>query len=201
MFISKITLNPVRQKTREMVINPRITHAMIEKSFPDTGTRKLWRLETSHRDPELYILSDAMPSPEHIVEQAGRQNDETGVVIKDYSRVLYAIENDAVFRMVSIVNPTRQILKKIVPLKGQSQVTEWLFRKSEENGFSIVSDIDISKAKEIIINKDKNRITIASCQIDLTVKITDAEKFKNMMVNGLGRSKAYGFGLVTISRV
>lgn len=44
-------------------------------------------------------------------------------------------------------------------------------------------------------------VTLAVAEYEGVLQITDLEAFKSMLVNGLGRGKAYGCGLLTLARL
>lgn len=41
-------------------------------------------------------------------------------------------------------------------------------------------------------------MTLAAATFDGVLTITDLEKFRNVLMGGLGKKRAYGFGLLTI---
>ena len=200
MFISKITLNPERTATRKLISEPRSIHGMIQKSFHEDAERILWSLDTSQRDPVIYVLSPDEPSTEHIVERYGRVNDRKGIITKNYDVLLDALEIGKVFRMKAVLNPTITVAKKRVPIVGYENLCHWLENRSEINGFKIVSSIDISNEKVMDIRKKDTRITLNTATFEANIEITDENLFRNVLINGLGRGKAYGLGFVTVSR-
>lgn len=48
--------------------------------------------------------------------------------------------------------------------------------------------------------KDNRVVTLLSVTFEGLLEVTDEELFKNMLINGIGRGKAYGMGLMTVMR-
>ena len=47
----------------------------------------------------------------------------------------------------------------------------------------------------------KNRVSIKGVTYEGILKVCDEDKFKELLVTGIGRGKAYGMGLLTIVHV
>lgn len=200
MFLTKIVLNPARKGTHQLVSNPRSLHAAIQKAFPDNGDRILWWLDTSARDPQVFILSPTTPSVEHIIEQAGRANDSTGLVTKDYSPVLQSVSEGAVYRMQVDANITKSVQGKRVPLFREEDIEQWFNRQGENHGFKLVSTLSVIPKIPVIVRKDGYKVTLEHHLLDCKINVTDGEKFKQLIKSGLGRGKAYGLGMITLGK-
>jgi CRISPR system Cascade subunit CasE len=82
-------------------------------------------------------------------------------------------------------------------------ITKWLADRSENAGFTINPDdlrIDAYRQHRALKKTAKplQYSTVDYCGI---LTVTDIEKFKNTLFNGLGRSKAFGCGLLLIKPV
>ena len=71
-------------------------------------------------------------------------------------------------------------------------------------GFSLEEDkFDIKESKWKSFHKGKEkgrRIDILSVTFEGELKVTEAETFHELLINGIGRGKAYGMGLMTVIR-
>jgi CRISPR system Cascade subunit CasE len=84
-----------------------------------------------------------------------------------------------------------------VPLDKQ---LDWFKHKASESGFDI-EQVTITRHWPVPVNsKDKNWIIMASL-FNGSLRITDEERFGQALVSGIGRSKAYGFGLLSLAKV
>src|SRR5437763_1905053 len=100
-YLSRIWLNPLRERAQLFLRNPHALHAEVLGGVPrqPVTERVLWRLEagqvdSTHRHrPELLVLTDSRPSWEHLVEQAGWPGaDEPQDHVRDYQPLLDKIQ-------------------------------------------------------------------------------------------------------------
>ena len=49
--------------------------------------------------------------------------------------------------------------------------------------------------------KAEKRVLLREATYEGVLTVTDADKFKELLCNGLGRGKAYGMGLLTVMRL
>lgn len=103
--------------------------------------------------------------------------------------------------------------RRISIYKEEEQI-EWLAKQGENHGFQI-ADLKINPAVRNVISakegkiefkkrdeKDshkKTTLTYGSVVFEGVLKVTDADKFREALVNGIGQGKAYGFGLLSVA--
>lgn len=118
------------------------------------------------------------------------------------------------FRFRLVANPTRKIDTKSgadgrrrngrrVPVPGD-QLMEWLIRKGESAGFSLVADSTIIRRGYVYVNKREEGNggqQLRSVRYDGLLKITDADAFQQPLIRGIGAGKAFGFGLLSVAAV
>jgi CRISPR system Cascade subunit CasE len=79
---------------------------------------------------------------------------------------------------------------------------EWLINRSEKNGFKLADEEWlVTESRWYIFKKNKeqkNKVKLLSVTYEGILTVTDADAFRNALVNGIGREKAYGLGLMTI---
>lgn len=89
----------------------------------------------------------------------------------------------------------------------ESEVISWFYKKAENSGFSINKESLVIesyakhkflKSKNISAKYSKNAIEFNSIDFKGILTVNDSEKFENSLFNGIGRSKAFGCGLVLI---
>lgn len=159
-YLSKIRINPLRQKARQLLGNPHIAHAMVTGGIAaqPVTERILWRLDTANpRQPDLLVLTQTKPDWSHIVEQAGWPNAEgEHVLVRDYEPLLrhLALGREYAFKLTA--NPVQNTINPLkssdaqhaqrakgrtrafrVPHTTVAHQTEWLLRKLPGLGFEI----------------------------------------------------------------
>ena len=78
--------------------------------------------------------------------------------------------------------------------------TKWLEKRQETHGFRI-EQIDLADYATMEFMREKKPIRIGTMAYSGIVEVTDHVKFKSAMLNGLGRGKAWGLGLLLCKRL
>jgi CRISPR system Cascade subunit CasE len=108
---------------------------------------------------------------------------------------------------------------KRVEIRGEEHQIEWLQRKARLHGFRLISlrvnpgvtNIRVTPENKVFGWRDNNgndqdssggakrRLTFGAVLFEGLLEITDAERFKQTLADGIGSGKAYGFGLLSIA--
>ena len=85
-------------------------------------------------------------------------------------------------------------------------VEEWLLDRAQKHGFELLPEnFQIVERDWHIFRKGKeqgkNKVSIKGVTYEGILKVCDEEKFKELLVAGIGRGKAYGMGLLTIVHI
>lgn len=222
-FFSRLLINPQRREARKLLASAQAMHAAVQACFPpDTqmdGGRLLWRLDIQHPTYTLYILSPAEPDLRHLQEAIGWESrpGETAA----YANLLNKLEDSQNWAFRLTANPVKSLPAgngkrgKIVPHVTVEQQQGWLAYKAPQWGFEVLphedseelnllvthrQDLNFSR-KDSARNNQRGRVTLRQAQFEGVLKITDAELFKQALVNGMGRGKAYGCGLMTLRSI
>ena len=163
-YLSRIFLNPARRQARRLLTDPQAMHAAVLAGLPAQPVmqRVLWRLDTDNAlRPGLFVLTQTLPSWEHLTEQAGwpQADDPTNpqVLVRDYQPLLGRLTAgmELAFRLTA--NPsqssrrpelltaaqkeraTEGILPRSTRLGHRTQLaqTEWLLTRANGWGFEI----------------------------------------------------------------
>jgi CRISPR system Cascade subunit CasE len=123
-------------------------------------------------------------------------------------------------------NPTRKIETKSGPagerhngrrveLRDEAAQLAWLRRKGEQHGFAlgqVRGEPDVWNVRANPTGKvtgglrpspptrGGRQLTFAAVTFDGELRVTDADRFRAALVDGIGSAKAYGFGLLSIWR-
>ncbi len=92
---------------------------------------------------------------------------------------------------------------KVVAHVTPDQQKEWLLDRSEELGFLLKTDqFDVvSTFWKKFKKSGQNQVTLKFATFEGILEIKDAEIFRKTLLQGIGRGKAYGCGLLTIVKV
>lgn len=188
--------------------------------------RVLWRLDSSGHGHRLYIVSPNRPDLTHIVEQAGWLGQVWNSA--PYDQLLNRLRTGQEWAFRLTANPVSRgpaaegkdgQRGKILPHATPAQQTAWLLHKSQSHGFRVREDVPrgleepvpdlavTSRQDERFSHSNTGRggrrstVTLRRVQFDGTLQITDAEALRSMLINGIGRGKAYGCGLMTLKKL
>lgn len=187
-------------------------HAWVEDSFPEFSKenrpRKIWRIDNIYDRYYLLVLSENKPDLAKL-EKYGLESsaefktyDEFLDSLKEGMRAKFKIKLNTVRAYKDDKNPTKR--GRIMPVPNE-KLNEFLIDKAARNGFEVkLGEFEISKIdKEYFMHTDKgeekkSRKNLVSATYEGLLTITDLEKFKTALINGIGKKKAYGCGFLTI---
>lgn len=165
-------------------------HGLIESAFPAEQTlgirkRHLWRLDKQ----KILLVSEDEPDKDALAKYG--KNIQT----KNYDKFLNSLNTNTIYAFELVANPMKRTPEKRVNLFKEQDQLKWLEMRSLKNGFKL-QNARIVNSKSISVNKYHFKLTSAIFSGALT--ITNIDKFKSTMINGLGHNKAYGMGLLTV---
>ncbi len=205
MYLSRVKINTSIRNTRKFLGSLQVIHASVESCFADHDTtRKLWRLDYFCGQPYLLVLSREKPDFTSLVEQYGYAGEDGE--IRDYQRVLDCLEDGKRFRFRLCANPVHSIKDeggkrgKVVPHVTICQQEEWLEQKCEKLGFSLDEFLVVQRELKRFTRQGKP-ITLHTAVYEGILTIRQAEIFRETLVQGIGRAKSYGCGLLTLARL
>ena len=208
MYLSRVEINSLNRQRLRDLSHLGAYHNWVEQSFPSESTkersRKLWRLDKLNGKEYLLIMSEEKPDINKL-EYYGVTG--TGA-IKKYDEFLDSLSENRNYRFRITINPivARSSGKlsgkrgRVFPLVREEEQLRYLLDRSESNGFSVLKENFYVKNSNVakLRKSGNNSIKILKVTIEGVLTITDKEKFKNMMIMGLGKKKAYGCGLMTV---
>lgn len=214
-YLTRIELNPVRRGYRYLVASPNRLHAAVEASFPRSGSsagRCLWRLDESPKGCFLFVQSALEPDFTHLVEQAGwpLRPDWT---TRPLAPLLDALEVGQRWRFRFAANPVRSGRPADgAPTKrfghvSASQQMQWFLQRGPAWGFAVPTGaagqpdaVIVSRGVRQFRRSTGDPVTVNVAVFEGLLEVTDAELLCSKLVAGMGHSKAYGCGLMTLAR-
>lgn len=212
MYMSRIALNPSKRKTMMALANPNLFHGTVEHAFSGPRTRKLWRIDTLHGQRYLLLVSETPPDLTAAVAQFGYDDHPNAALTKDYTPLLNRIESGSQWHFRLVANPTHAVPQrkngkgvrgKVFPHVSPENQKRWLIEQGTKHGFALTdNDFQIVEDRTFSFRKGKNhryRISIVAVTYEGGLRITNAEAFRQTLIKGLGREKAFGLGLLTVA--
>ncbi|MDA8345349.1 MAG: type I-E CRISPR-associated protein Cas6/Cse3/CasE [Thermaerobacter sp.] len=225
MYLSRLTLNARSAMVRKDLTDCRRMHRTIMSAFPvcegdaRAAYRILHRIETLPRSNTLTMLvqSEMEPRWADLPKNYLAMGHEPEV--KGIDQSLAGIRRGMVLNFRLRANPTKKVDTKSGPdakrrngrrkkLQGEQEQVGWLLRKASSGGFAV---LDVRRTEEAGEVGSTSRIAdstepyeqvqmfFGSVLFDGTLQVTDAERFRKTLADGLGSGKAFGFGLLSVA--
>lgn len=89
---------------------------------------------------------------------------------------------------------------KIVPVRGREAIAQWFLERAQQSwGFRVNSDnLQTGKISVQVFEKSGKAITHGSATLKGELAVIDRDRFRQSFIQGIGRGRAFGFGLLQI---
>lgn len=206
MYLSRIELDLTNRKTMCALSNPNLLHGAVEAAFPGARERKLWRLDTLGGRQYLLLLSPEKPDFRGIAAQFG-----TGASgqTRAYAPLLERIAEGSVWQFRLTANPTKSCKTmdsdrgKVRACAVVAEQEQWLLERAEKHGFALQENefsVTGIKRYSFVKRQERRKVSLLSVTYEGILRVTDAERFRQTLTEGMGRGKAYGMGMLTVVR-
>lgn len=209
MYLSRVKIDVNNRQKIKDLDHLGAYHSWVEDSYPGEvkvgeRSRKLWRIDYLGDDSYLIVLSKEKPDLEKLEKYGVADSAET----KDYSVLLNQLRTGDKLRFRLVLNPVVSLSQgkmkgergRVIPLVTADQQLQYLKERSSQHGFSVNDDevMITDRGFELLKRKNHKALKICKASYGGFLTIEDLERFKAVLVNGLGKKKAYGFGLLTV---
>jgi len=201
MYLTKLVF-PVTRESLMLLGDMQAMHALVMRAFtPDTNRSLagiLIRRENVARnakDVTVIMQSIAQPDWDKCPLPAGTSHS---TVEQNFS----SFKTGDAYRFRLKANPTRRdsATHALNGIGGEEQQQQWLDRKSEMHGFAVVDCMVVDQGMEYGAGRGDRKLAFRSVIYEGLLHVTDAEKFRKAVAGGIGRGKAFGFGLLSLAR-
>ncbi len=100
------------------------------------------------------------------------------------------------------LNPTKRDKQtgKVVAIRGRDEIAAWFTaRASQSWGFAVIAEhLQVGQISVQVFEKAGKTITHGSATLTGELVVTDRDRFVQSFTNGIGRGRAFGFGLLQI---
>lgn len=202
---------------RQVIENGRTKYYLLSKRAP-IDQSNLWSVDTHSRpfDPKfsegqrLYFTLRANPVVTHKTKRDNREaylQKRAQRDVKDKTKLTSKrVRHDVVMEEKRRLG-YQELPKSERPPEHQivqQACSEWLSTRSERLGFGFESQSVIADGYQKRIGRSrKHQKTIRFSTVDFhgVLTVIDPEKFKQALLDGIGRSKAFGCGLLLVRRI
>jgi len=167
-------------------------HKVVYSLFPkeEGETRPFLFYESKHgsRKKRIMILSKREPNTPEYGKLSTRRIPEGFLEQETYG---FQIRMNPVIRKSGSKKPT--------PITNREELLDWFSRRATDFGFTIAEGtLQVSRVGVQQIQKGEKRITHGEATFSGVLRVEDRERFIESFRNGIGRGKAFGFGLLQL---
>lgn len=206
MYLSRVQLDiDNRQKIRNLT-HLGAYHDWVERSFPKEfvsgkRTRKLWRIDRLGGKTYLLIVSQEIPDLTALCRYGVEGSAET----RNYDSFLAKLRKRMRCRFRIVLNPVVAVSQgtgkrgRIMPHVTAAYQLDYLKTRTEKHGFLLRDgEYDIKERNFALWRKGKEHIRLSRVTYEGILTIQDADLFRRLLKEGMGKKKAYGFGMMTV---
>lgn len=201
MFLTRIQLNPKRKKTRTLLDNRHVGHALVE-SCTAGSQRTLWRIGAVGRDVvELFMYTQVKPSVHPLVEQCGWPEQMADTVrTAEVTRTLDDVKTGDKFRFSVQVSPQKRNGSVARVMTSDADVRQWFADREKGWGFSTSGNFQLPVlGRENYQKRGGKKLSFAAAEVTGVLTVTDLGAFRDAVQGGLGRTKHAGFGMMLLA--
>lgn len=202
MILSKLYVDAGHPSIRQALRNCQDMHKNLMKAFREERAQSgvLYTVSKKRDRIEIYVLSNEEPQ-----WAALETNGYHCIGVKDISALQEMYAEGSAFRFELSAYPAKKIRgigknSKRVFLRTAEERSAWMERQAEKNGFRIVSLQELGQTQEIYGQKGQDDIRYNAVKFVGMLEIVDQAAFWNGYTRGIGSGKAYGLGMLMISR-
>ena len=206
MFMTCVEINRLHPSARQALSDCCDMHRNVMRLFassedPISRDEKqvLFRVAEQQNRINLYITSKTLPDLSKagwLVTDQCRQ--------RDMQPLLDAFSAGQVFGFDLLTHPSKKIKgngknSARAFLRTPEERLVWLMHQGEKYGFRVLG-LQEEEPYDIYGKRSTGRLTLRVVQLKGQLQITNAEAFKAAYQNGIGPEKAYGLGMLLLSR-
>lgn len=227
--LSRLLLDPRSGRVQHDLGDVQAMHKRILSAFPDKEQEGfearasfgvLYRVERRVNDAvPVLVQSTESPDWSKLPEGYLQGSGSEGVAHKSIDGLLESVKVGHARRFRLRANATRRlrgdegVRGKRVELVTEEDALQWLHRQALASGFKIsegnefddfggdeaVYRVRATSESKVYGFRGSKRVTLGSFLFEGLLEVTDADSFRQAITGGIGRGKAYGFGLLSLA--
>jgi len=226
MYFSRITFSPWanhEQLVETLCQDSYREHQVLWQLFdsnPDARRDFLYRRVTENGQTKYYVLSERVPidnSGTWVIDPPKSYNPK----LSEGQRLFFTLRANPVVTVKTpagkqqrhdvVMHEKKRLGFDKLPANEkpqlqsliQSSCIQWLQKRSEANGFDLIKDqvsVEGYQQHESYAKNQKRPVSYSSVDYQGILAVSDPDKFRNTLFHGIGKSKAFGCGLLLVKR-
>ena len=207
LWLTRLILNTRHQAVRADLRDAVNLHKRVMTLVPDglgdqarAQTGVLFRLEENHSGISVLIQSRVRPNLDRLPAGYGT------AAVKDIDPLLTRLRPGLPVHYRIAANPSKRLAKaddhhkakQVIALSGTA-ADQWWSRKAAEHGLALSSLLASPMPSAHGKTNQGRQVRHAVTRFDGLAVITDAERLRAAIAEGIGRGKSYGCGLLSLA--
>lgn len=220
MFFSKLKLRPLARSNTELLellSSPAGEHKVLWRFFgdhPDRDRDFIYRRILEARLPTFFVTSERRPQNPDVEAwttdvKPFDPNLRPGTVLQFSLRVnatvkKYGSYHDVVMNYKYELENEKEVPREEWPPESEIEYEaglEWLKKRDEKNGFQVREEaLQIQRHETHRFEKRNSGREVHLGVLDMSgrLEVTDEKRFKDTLREGMGKSRAYGCGMMMV---
>ena len=207
MYLSRVAIDSQNRRKIRDLTHLGAYHNWVESCFPEeyeesVRSRKLWRIDTLQGKKYLMIVSDKRPDIQNLEHYGIPGSAQT----KSYNAFLDSIEVERLYRFRVTLNPVKSLSRgagkrgRVVPEITAEQQMQFFESRADKLGFELVPDEYriVERGWEPFRKQGQKMIRLSKATFEGILIVKNKDVFCHTLTEGIGKKKAYGFGLMTV---
>ena len=212
IYMTRMQLDLSKRKTMQALANPNLFHGALEQSFPVRKQKKLWRVDPLRGKTYLLIVSREEPDLTSAAEQFGFPEAKEKWETRRYNPLLEQLDAGSQWHFRLVAYPTHSVMEnkdvsgqrgKVYPHVTPRYQKKWLLDRAEKHGFELSEEaFQVVEDHSFFFRKSSDqgrRVSLLAVTFEGVLKVVNPDLFRETLIEGIGRGKAYGMGLLTVA--
>ena len=212
IYMTRMQLDLSKRKTMQALANPNLFHGALEQSFPVRKQKKLWRVDPLRGKTYLLIVSWEEPDLTSAAEQFGFPEAKEKWETRCYNPLLEQLDAGSQWHFRLVAYPTHSVMEKkdvpgqrgkVYPHVTPRYQKKWLLDRAEKHGFELSEEaFQVVEDHSFFFRKSSDqgrRVSLLAVTFEGVLKVVNPDLFRETLIEGIGRGKAYGMGLLTVA--
>lgn len=206
MYLSRIMLDDSNRKVIEGMVRPSLFHGAIEWSTGKERMRNVWRVDHLQGRDCILLATQEVPDLTDLQRQFGSKDEEP--LTKLYDPFLQSLRPGQQWRFRIKINPVKVREGKRYPVLNKD-LYAWFTEKAlswgmdiDKESICIMEINDYNFYKDVSMRSQRGKyVRFKAVTFEGVMRVTDENKVRYALINGIGKEKAYGCGMLTLARL
>lgn len=199
LWTTTVLLDPAHPHVRTLLSDVHRMHGFTMRAA--TGCRRscdlglLWRYVVRPETVEVVVQTNRWVDPDIYADTPGVRQVQGPFDLAE--KIASLLLPGSLWRFAARVNPSRQVGQdgQRVPLYAPTEVRSWLERQTRD-AFTVAPGARVEV--ESPARSAARRLTLHAVTVSGRLIVSDPVRAEEMLAQGIGRGRAYGFGLLQV---